>query len=70
MSCCEYLIFNQKILIYTTNIKKVIAKPNLFVLRSKTLINNNRSEITRRSEISLDTGTFFKKTAIPLTFRG
>jgi len=36
--------------------KKAIAKLDFFILISKILKNNNRSEISQRSEISLDTG--------------
>jgi len=31
-----YLTYNEKVLIHTTHIKKVIAKHNFFILRSKT----------------------------------
>jgi len=44
-----------KVLIYTTHIKKVIAKLYSFTLRSKITDKTNRSEISQRSEISLDT---------------
>ena len=49
-ACCGYLTSNQKVLIYTTHIQKVIAKLYSFTLRSKITDKNNRSEI------SLDTG--------------
>jgi len=35
MACCGCLISNQNVLIYTTNIKKVIAKLYSFALRRK-----------------------------------
>jgi len=35
MACCGYLISNQNVLIYTTHIKKVIAKLYSFALRRK-----------------------------------
>jgi len=56
VACCGYLTTNKKVLIYTTNITKVITKLHSFALRSKKTDNNNRSEISQRSEISLDTG--------------
>jgi len=33
VACCEYLTSNQKVLIYTTHIKKVIAELYSFTLR-------------------------------------
>jgi len=35
VACCGYLTSNQKVLIYTTHIKKVIAKLYSFTLRCK-----------------------------------
>jgi len=35
VACCGYLTPNQKVLIYTTHIKKVIAKRYSFTLRMK-----------------------------------
>jgi len=35
VACCGYLTSNQQVLIYTTHIKKVIAKLYSFTLRSK-----------------------------------
>jgi len=54
---CGYLASDQNVSIFTTHIKKVIARLHFFILISKELKNNNRSEISQRSEISLDTGS-------------
>jgi len=35
VACCGFLASNQKVLIYTTHIKKVIAKFYSFTLKSK-----------------------------------
>jgi len=56
VACCGYLPSNQKVLIYTTYIKKAITKLYSFTQRSKITDKNNRSDISQRSEISLDTG--------------
>jgi len=61
IACCGYLISNQKnVLIYTTHIKKLIAKLHSFTQK---LTTNNRSEI------SFDTGAgagamFMKRRAL------
>jgi len=34
-ACCGYLTSNQKVLVHTTHIKKVIPKLYIFILRSK-----------------------------------
>jgi len=54
IACSGYLTSNQNVLIYTAHIKKAIAKLYFLILRSE---NNNRSEISQKSQISLDTGT-------------
>jgi len=50
-------IIREYTVIYTTHIKKVIAKRFFFILRNKITDNNKRSEISQRLKISLDTGT-------------
>jgi len=51
------LTSNQKVLIYTAHINKVIARLYSFTLRSKITDKKIiKSEISQRSEISLDTG--------------
>ena len=37
MVCCGFLASKQNVLIYTTHIKKVIAKLHFFILRNKTI---------------------------------
>jgi len=35
IACCGYLTSNQNVLIYTTHMKKLIARLYFFILRSK-----------------------------------
>jgi len=63
IACCGYLTSNQNVLIYTTYIKKVIARFYSFILRRKQPKNNNRSEI------SLDTGHRTSETRMLFTLK-
>jgi len=60
IACCRCLTSNQKVLIYTTHIKKQL--PNLISLfwEEKYLTNNNRSEISQKVR-SFRTGQKFRR---------
>ena len=56
IACCGHLTSKQNALIYTTHIKKVIARHYFFILRSKITEKQFKVRSSQRSEISLDTG--------------